>query len=157
MRRILLILLLVLATAVGVDAQSIRIGEPIPSVSVSTDLNETLDIYNRDYVCMIFAHSESKPCIDAMSNFRTTALDISDHCAIVVITNENETDSAIIAERLSAEDHILAFDIDNRTFRAFGIHYVPFGVVYSSRNSHIVWFGPIHQLNSKVLSPQRKR
>lgn len=157
MRRIILILALVLATAVGAYAQSIRLGEPIPAVSVSTDLGETLDIYNRDYVCLVFAHSESKPCIEAMANFRTTALDISDHCAIVVITNENEADRSIIAERLSAEDHIVAFDIDNRTFRAFGIHYVPFVVVYRSRNSHIEWFGPIHQLDSKLFDPKRKR
>jgi hypothetical protein len=151
MRQLLAIIALICATAVGANAQSIRLDEAIPALSVTTNLDETLAMYNRDYTCLIFAHSESKPCVDAMSNFSSTAERLNSQCAIVIITGEAEENSAEITERLSAENYILAFDDNNNTLKAFGINYVPFVVIYRNKNSRVKWFGPIHHLNDDII------
>lgn len=151
MRRFFAILFLMMATTVGVQAQSIRLGESVPALSLQSSIDETLAIYNRDYVCLIFAHSESKPCVDAIRDFAPTAKAISKQCAIVVITTENELDKEAVTERLDAEDYILAFDGQGRTFKSFGIHYVPFAVVYRTKNSRIEWFGPMHHIEPSTL------
>ena len=151
MRRILYILALMVATTVAAHAQSIRLGEAIPAISVSPTIDETLALYNRDYTCLIFAHSESTPCVDALCDFRTTAKEIDLTCAIVVITGESEVDSEAIVERLDIEDYIVAFDDNNRTHKAFGIHYVPFAVIYRTKNSRVEWFGPVHHIKPEII------
>ena len=151
MRRILYILALMVATTVAAHAQSIRLGEAIPAISVSPTIDETLALYNRDYTCLIFAHSESKPCVEALRDFRATAEEIGLTCAIVVITGESEVDSEAIIERLGIEDYIVAFDDNNRTLKAFGIHYVPFAVIYRTKNSRVEWFGPVHHMERDII------
>ncbi len=151
MRRILYILALMVATTVAAHAQSIRLGEAIPAISVSPTIDETLALYNRDYTCLIFAHSESKPCVEALRDFRATAEEIGLTCAIVVITGESEVDSEAIIERLGIEDYIVAFDDNNRTLRAFGINYVPFAVIYRTKNSRVEWFGPVHHMGRDII------
>jgi hypothetical protein len=157
MRRFIAILVIIMTTTVGAHAQSIRLGESIPSISVSPSIDETLDLYNRDYTCLIFAHSESKPCVDAMRAFEATAHEINRSCAIVVITGEDESNSEAIIERLDIEDYIVAFDNENRTLKNFGINYVHFAVIYRTKNSRIEWFGPLHPINSKLIKDISKR
>ena len=157
MRHIFAIIAIICATAVYSSAQSVRIGEPIPSLHVSPNIEDSISVYDRDYTCLIFAHSESAPCVKAMQNFATTAQSIEKQCAIVVITNESESDREIIIERLNIDNYVLAFDNNSRTFKAFGIQYAPFVVIYRTKNSRIEWFGPIHQLNSNIFKQISKR
>ena len=151
MRHLIAILAIVMASTIGAQAQSMRLGESVPTISVSPSIDETLELYNRNYTCLIFAHSQSEPCIDALREFQATAEQIKRTCAIVIITSEAEIEEDAIVERLGIDDYILAFDNDNRTFKNFGISYVPFAVVYRNKNSRIEWFGPIHHLESKTI------
>ena len=151
MRHLLAIIALLCATAVGVSAQSIRLGGQIPALSLTTDIDDTLAMYNRDYTCLIFAHSQSKPCVDALRNFADTAKSIDKQCAIVVMTGETEEDSEAIIQRLNIEDYTVAFDDNNRTIKAFGIQYVPFVVIYRTKNERVMWFGPIHHLTGDIV------
>ena len=156
MRRFLAILTLMVATSVAAHAQSIRLGEPISTLSVSPAIDEALALYNRDYTCLIFAHSESTPCVEALRNFKAIAEEIHLSCAIVVITSESESESEAIIERLGVEEYIVAFDDNNRTLKAFGIHYVPFAVVYRAKNSRIEWFGPVSQFDKSIIKKIKK-
>lgn len=157
MRVIFAIIAIICATTIEVSAQSVRLGEPIPSIHATPNIEDALAAYNREYTCLIFAHSESKPCVDAMRNFEPMAKSIERECAIVVITNEDAQDSEAIIERLNIENYILTFDDNNRTFRAFGIQYAPFAVIYKTKNSRIKWFGPIHHLDNTIIQEIRKR
>ena len=151
MRNLLVLIVLLCATAVGVSAQSIRLGGQIPTLSLTTNIDDTLAMYNREYTCLIFAHSESKPCVDALHAFEPIAKSINKQCAIVVITGEDEQDSDAISQRLNIEDYIIAFDDNNRTINEFGIQHIPFVVIYRTKNERIKWFGPINQLDSDVI------
>ncbi len=157
MRTFFVIVILALSTAIGANAQSIRLGEQIPTLNLTTNIDETLAMYNRDYTCLIFAHSESKPCVDAMRNFVTTAEQMERSCTIVVITGEEEENSEVITERLNCEEYILAFDNGNRTLKAFGINHIPFVVIYRTKNSRIEWFGPINHVDDDIVKRLSKR
>jgi hypothetical protein len=157
MRRLLAILALLVATSATAHAQSIRLDEPIPAISVEPSISNILELYNREYTCLIFAHSESGPCVDAMREFNAVAKQIDLACAIVIITGEDSANSKDIIQRLDIEDYILAFDVDNHTLNAFGIQYVPFAVVYRSKNSRIEWFGPMHHVDDYMLEKIRKQ
>ena len=145
------------ATTLGASAQSVRLGEPVPTLNVTPHISDMLDIYNREYTCLIFVHSESKPCVEAMRNFAATAKSIEKQCAIAFITSEDESNRDAIVERLGIEDYNLAFDHNNRTFKAFGIQYAPFVVIYRTKNSRIEWFGPIHHLGGVVIERLNQR
>lgn len=145
------------ATTLGASAQSVRLGEPVPTLNVTPHIGDMLDIYNRDYTCLIFVHSESKPCVEAMRNFAATAKSIEKQCAIAFITSEDESNRDAIVERLGIEDYNIAFDHNNRTFKAFGIQYAPFVVIYRNKNSRIEWFGPIHHLGGVVIERLNQR
>ena len=145
------------ATTLGASAQSVRLGEPVPTLNVTPHIGDMLDIYNREYTCLIFVHSESKPCVEAMRNFAATAKSIEKQCAIAFITSEDESNRDAIVERLGIEDYNLAFDHNNRTFKAFGIQYAPFVVIYRTKNSRIEWFGPIHHLGGVVIERLNQR
>ena len=151
MRRLLAILALLVATSATAHAQSIRLDEPIPAISVEPSISNILELYNREYTCLIFAHSESGPCVDAMREFNAIAKQIDLACAIVIITGEAESNREEIVERLGIEEYIVAFDDNNRTLRAFGINYVPFAVIYRTKNSRVEWFGPMHHLKRDTI------
>ena len=157
MRQLLATFAILMASALTAHAQSIRLEEVIPTVSVEPSIDETLKLYNREYTCLIFAHSESEPCAEAMRNFRTIAEVIYRSCVIVVITGEDASESEAIAERLDIEDYVLAFDVDNRTLKAFGIYYVPFAVIYRNKNSRIEWFGPLHSFDEGIIEKLSNR
>ena len=62
-----------------------------------------------------------------------------------------ESNREEIIERLGIEEYIVAFDDNNRTLRAFGINYVPFAVIYRTKNSRVEWFGPMHHLKRDTI------
>lgn len=151
MRYFFAIIALICTTAIGASAQCVRLGKPIPSIHITPDIDDITKNHDCDYTCLIFAHSESMPCVEAMRNFEDKAKNMAKECVIVVITNEDAQNREAIIEQLNIQNYILAFDDNNRTFKAFGIHYAPFAVIYRTKSSRIEWFGPIHQLDSAII------
>ena len=151
MKRIAIIVAIILAAVTNVEAQNLRLGEKVPTISVESELGRELNLGTKEYVCMIFIHSESTPCIEAfanMGNMRTTLLDNLD---IVLITTEHRDIEAEIAQRIDTLGMTLAFDIDRKTFKSFGINYVPFCVIFDKRRGKVQWFGPVKQLNRNII------
>ncbi len=151
MKRIAIIVAMMLAAVTHVQAQNLRLGEKVPSINVDSKLGKELNLGTKEYVCMIFIHSESLPCIKAfadMGDMRTTLLDNLD---IVLVTTEQRDIEADIAQRIDTLGMTLAFDTERKTFKAFGINYVPFCVIFDKRRSKAQWFGPVNQLNRDII------
>lgn len=147
MRYFYTILLLVILTHLDVNAQRVRLGERLPDVKVESEFGTRLQDTNKDFVCLVFINSHSKPCIDEVRKIDPNLLYDMD---IILVTQEHpETKDEIIA-RLGTSQYSIAFDIENKTFRSFGIRYVPFCVIYKERNRRIEWFGPTDRLVSRT-------
>jgi hypothetical protein len=160
MRQLIVILAAVVASLLPLtktSAQNIRLGQPIPDMHTTLTDDQMEALGDKEFTCIIFVHSESTPCIDALSRFDTTAEALNNHSTLLILSNEEAWIEEILRKQIGFKEYTLAFDKDNRTFKAFGIRYVPFAVIYRTKNSRIEWFGPLHQLNATTLTKITKR
>lgn len=150
MRAALLTLLSLILFLTASQAQQIRLGHRIPDVKVISAYGDDLKFINEEYVCLVFAHSESQPCIDALSHLHNISNYLGERMATVLISAEDSTKSDIW--RGLIDDNIyLTFDDNLRTFRAFGVDFVPFSVIYNTKRHRALWFGSLLQLQPEVL------
>lgn len=148
MRHFFAILTTVLLSTLSADAQSLRLRERMPDVNVMSEYGSKLEYVERDMVCLIFVNSYCIPCIEAVQKIDRTLLDKMN---IILLTTESKEYHAEIVERIGAEDLAIAYDIDSKTHKAFGINYIPFAVVYSAKRKIVEWFGPVEQLGNDIL------
>ena len=147
MRYFYAILLLVILTHLDVNAQRVRLGERLPDVKLESEFGTRLQDTNKDFVCLVFINSHSKPCIDEVQKIDPNLLYDMD---IILVTQEHPNTKDEITSRLGTSQYSIAFDIEDKTFRSFGIRYVPFCVIYKQRNRRIEWFGPTDRLVSNI-------
>lgn len=151
MRHLLLTICALLTISSLCSAQNIRLGERLPDINVTSELGMQLDLITQKYVCLVFVHSESLPCITALEEFQGLCATYGDRMATVLITAEQRSDEQEVMSRFVNKNTSLVFDDNRRTFNAFGINYVPFGVIYETKRRKAVWFGSLRQLHAKEL------
>ncbi len=151
MRGILLAMLSLVMLIASSSAQHLRLGYRIPEINVISALGTELDLIEQEYVCLVFMHSESLPCITALEHFRGVAEAEAERMATVLITPEERSDEHDIMSRFVDMATSVAFDNNRRTFTAFGVEYVPYGIIYDSKRRRAVWFGSILRLDNENL------
>lgn len=147
MKRILTILALALTIAVEANAQSIRLGDRIPDLQVARELAIT----SKEYVCLSFVHTESTPCLYAIESLCQIVGNYTDLFEIVFVTNQNEDCAEDITCLANNVDITIFNDRESHTFKAFGIKYVPYSVIYSTKRNRVEWFGSVQQLNTETI------
>ncbi|MBR2429361.1 MAG: thioredoxin family protein [Alistipes sp.] len=152
MKRIIIIMTTALLWCASANAQNIRLGEKIPEISVESILGEQLRLIEQEYTCLIFMHSKCEPCATALPQFHKIASPISERLAVVLLTNESSDMEEELNQRFGSYVTSIAFDRNKHTYRAFGINFVPFGVIYHTKNRRIEWFGSIQQLDNAQLN-----
>lgn len=152
MKRLLAILALLVATAYEVDAQNIRLGERIPTIHVDSRFGRELELTYKDYVCLLFINTKSRPCIEVIESLEYISRDYSHEVELIFVTNEERGCEANIAHLARKINYTMAYDIELRTFKAFGVEYVPCAVIYSTRRNLAEWFGAARQLTTATLS-----
>lgn len=152
MKSIITIMATLLLLCSGVSAQNIRLGEKIPDISVESVLGEELRLIEQEYTCLIFMHSKCEPCIKALPEFHKIAAPLADNMAVVLLTNESRDMEQHLQQAFGAYVTSIAFDRNKHTYRAFGINFVPFGVIYHTKSHRIEWFGSIQQLGDNQLN-----
>lgn len=152
MKRLFVIATMLLLMVMRAEAQNIRLGERIPTIDVHSSMGTALDLIDKEFVCLVFIHSNSLPCIEALDTFRSTTNKVADKMAIVLLTAEQRSAEQDIVARFVDSNTTVAFDKEHKTFNAFGIHYVPFGVIYDTKRRHTQWLGSIQQLDEQTLT-----
>lgn len=151
MRRFITIAFAVLFTASAALAQNIRLGERIPAIDIDATMGTHLDHIETEYVCLVFIHSSSLPCIEALEEFVVVADEVKQQMSVVLITPERHDDEKELLARFVDDNTSVAFDRDYKTFNAFGINFAPFGVIYDTKRCRAQWFGSIQQLDTATL------
>lgn len=146
-----------LFTASAAMAQNIRLGERIPAIDIHATMGTHLDHIETDYVCLVFIHSSSLPCIEALDEFAPIADCVKQQMSVVLITPEDPDGKKELLTRFVDDNTSVAFDRDYKTFSAFGINFAPFGVIYDTKRSHAEWFGSIQQLDVEILTEITQR
>lgn len=152
MRNLLKIIIATLLCTASVTAQDLRIGERIPAIDVDSSAGDDLKLVDEEYTCLIFMHSKSEPAVEAIRQFSELILPYRNKIGIVLLTPEQDGFEEDMLQSLTSNDTLLAFDNDGRTFRNFGVSYIPFSVIYKTRARKTLWFGSLSQLGVKELS-----
>ncbi len=150
MKKALLILLSAwVLTPSDAEAQNIFLGERVP------ELRPAGWIDNRHptpaaITYVEFFHSSNPACLTSLKRLRALAGNSSaPEMRVIVVTREDTARIAPIlrpylSERVTATIHA------ERGFAAFGVTYVPFGVLIDSRH-RALWMGNSLQFNKQIL------
>ena len=152
MKRLLILAIFILGIHINAEAQSIRLEERTPDIDVVSEYGHSLEQIASNYVCLIFIHSESAPCRDALASLNTISEIHNELLHTFLITCEDRENEAEIRNRISFDNYSLAFDTNRHTFRAFNVEHIPYGVIYDTDRNRTKWFGPIQQLNAQIIT-----
>ena len=149
MKKALLILLSAwILTPSGAEAQNIILGEKVPELKAAGWID------NRHpapaaVTYLEFFHSSNPACIASLKRLKALASKPKSPLRVIVVTREDTARIAPmlrphLSERVSATIHA------ERGFSAFGVTYVPFGVLIDTRN-RALWMGNSLQFNEKLI------
>lgn len=146
MKRIILLTLCLLAT-VTLRAQEIVIGQRVPDFRATEWLGAAPTDDDRRATLLVFYHTESQPCVEALPHIDSLARAMRNERVVVVAMEPKEVIAPTLARYMS-ERFYVAIDQTGRAFKSYGIRYVPFGVLIDHRG-RAQWIG-----NPKLATPE---
>lgn len=151
MKRFVITLTLMLFSVVTrATAENIIVGDKLPDMRVQAWLMD-LQPDKADYTCILFYHSESELCKQSLRQIKRLVKANAPHFNMIIITKEDYASAGVSLTEHLADNIGVAFDDKGRTFRYFGVKFIPFCVVCDSKN-RAVWCGNGASLNQAVIS-----
>ncbi len=151
MKRLLTIATLIIMSTLVVRAQGVSLGIRIPDIHLDSELGKELEMATKEYVYMIFVHSESRPSIAFVERLNNVSEQHMRNLDVVLVTPEDIANNATIVERFANNRFTIAYDLERRTFHNFDINYVPFGVIYDTKRKRVLWFGSTLPFNDSAV------
>lgn len=147
MKRFLLLLSLSLLLSGVSRAENVIIGEKIPDMDIDKWLMD-IQPTQTDYTCILFYHSESELCRKCLKRIKHIVMN-NPQLNLIILSKEKYGDAGVaLTEHL--EDRIgVAFDDNGRTFRYFGVKFIPFCVIVDKK-SRAKWCGNALTLEEKI-------
>jgi len=149
MKKVLLIWLLAAGFAsAGATAQNIALGERVPELKIQTWLdNRQPEPAPTTYI--EFFHSTNPACKTSLERLKEITGKSGTKLRVIVVTKE---DAAKVTPLLRPylSKRIGAALGTEKAFTAFGVTYVPFGVLTDARN-RATWMGNSLQFNEKLI------
>lgn len=149
MKKALLILLSAwILTPSDSEAQNIILGEKVPELKAAGWID------NRHpapaaLTYVEFFHSSNPACLNSIRRLREIASKPESRMRVIIVTCE---DTARIAHILRPylSDRVAATIHGKRGFTAFGVSYLPFGVLVDTRH-RALWMGNSLQINEQII------
>ena len=149
MKRLIIIIFAILALPLSLRAQNTIVGDKLPEVSVRKWLMDAQP-EEAEYSCWLFYHSESRLCQQALENIKRHIAKYDKRLNLKIITKEEHKDAGVTLTKHLKEYVGVAFDDAGKTFRYFGVKYIPYCVI--SRKNRVVWCGNAAMLNDQTIS-----
>ena len=147
MKRNILLLIVVLVWGFAARAQEIVIGERVPDFRPTEWLGAQPADDDRRATLLIFYHTESQPCVEALPHIDSLVRSLERERVIVVAMEPKERIAPSLARYMS-ERFYVAIDRTGRVFSNYGIRYVPFGVLVDPKG-RAQWIG-----NPRLATPE---
>ena len=151
MKKVLLTLLLALALPVAAAAaQNIALGDRVPELKVSgMARGRATRRHPAPATYVEFFHSSNPACITSLKRLKEITDKTGAKLRVIVVTKE---DAAKVTPLLRPylSKRIGAALGTEKAFTAFGVTYVPFGVLTDARN-RATWMGNSLQFNEKLI------
>ena len=102
-----------------------------------------------EYSCILFYHSKSDLCRQTLATIKQHVKKQKGRLNLTIITKEDYHDAGVeMTEHL--KEHIgVAFDDGGKTFKYFGVNFIPFCII--SHKKRVVWCGNGASLNSATI------
>lgn len=139
MKRILLTFAVMLSVLAAASAQNVVIGEKLPETRFRKWLMD-LQPDAADYTCMVFYHSESSLCRRCLDRVKTLVSKYGTKLNVIIVTKEDYDTAGVTLTEHLGDRVAVAFDDGGRTFRYFGVKFIPFCVI-CDRKRRAVWCG----------------
>ncbi|MCC8034475.1 MAG: redoxin domain-containing protein [Rikenellaceae bacterium] len=146
MKKLIFVLAALLFTT-GAGAQKLAIGEKAPELRISEWLwgGPSDDSKAR---LIEFFHPGSSQCAARIGNISAIARKFSEELNVILISKE----PAESVRKVTGKDgtYFAAIDDGGKTFEAYSVRFVPFGVLID-RRGRVVWFGnPVSLTESQI-------
>ena len=148
MKRLFIIIFVFFALPLSLKAQNTIIGDRMPEVSLKKWLMDAQP-EEAEYSCWLFYHSESRLCQQALEKIKRHIDKYEKVLNLTIITKEEHKDAGVTLTKHLKEYVGVAFDDGGRTFRNFGVKYIPYCVI--SRKNRVVWCGNAAMLNDQTI------
>ena len=156
MKKVLLILLFAWAFPLAsAEAQNIALGERVPELKVSSWLNGRKPATTPRLTYVEFFQSSNAACITSLKQLRALTDKLGTKLHVVVVTQEKEDKIGPMLKPYLSQQVSVALDAGGRIFTAFGVQYVPFGVLVDSKN-RALWMGNSLQLTPEIIENSSK-
>ena len=146
---LLFCLLLPLAWCNAAHAQRIFIGKRAPELRIATWLADSRPAPS-PLTYIEFFHTSSPSGLASLERLRELTERYDGRLRVIVIAQESQES---VGDRLAPyiSEHIgVGFDPSGQSYIAFGVEYVPFGVLTNARN-RILWLGNTLQLTPELI------
>lgn len=137
-------------TAQAALAQQIALGEKVPALKVSTWLDGQKPATAKELTYVEFFQSANPACVSSVKQLKALTDKYGDRLEVIVIAQENEEKVAPLLKPYLSQNVYVAMDAGGKIFSAFGVQYVPFGVLVDSKN-RALWMGNSMQLTPAII------
>lgn len=149
MKKALLILSFALASAAGsATAQNIVLGDRVPDLKVSKWLDDRQPAA-APATYIEFFHSSNPACVTSLDKLKKLTGKLGTKLRVIVVTKEDPAKIASLLKPYLSQQIGVALGAE-KGFTAFGVTYVPFGVLTDAKN-RAVWMGNSLQFNEKLI------
>lgn len=145
----ILTFIILLSTVMHVSAENLVIGEKVPDMRIQAWLMD-MQPEQADFTCILFYHSESKLCNQSLNRIKQIINDNEPHFNLIIITKEDYSSAGVALTEHLADNIGVAFDERGRTFRYFGVNFIPFCVVCDSKK-RAIWCGNGASINQSII------
>ena len=149
MKKALLILSFALASALGsVTAQNVVLGDRVPDLKVSKWLDDRQPAA-APATYIEFFHSSNPACVTSLDKLKKLTGKLGTKLRVIVVTKEDPAKITSLLKPYLSQQISVALGAE-KGFTAFGVTYVPFGVLTDAKN-RAVWMGNSLQFNEKLI------
>lgn len=130
-------------------AQHIALGEKVPDLK-SVEWHQGRVPEPAQMVYVEFFHSSAKAAVRSLDHLAALSEQLGKRLTVVVIAQERpEQVMPLVGEHLKGRMYV-GFDPEGKLFAAYGVTYLPFGVLTDGR-SRALWMGNTLQLDRETI------
>lgn len=149
MKKALLILSFALASAIGsVTAQNVVLGDRVPELKAPKWLDDRQPAA-APATYIEFFHSSNPACVTSLDKLKKLTGKLGTKLRVIVVTKEDPAKITSLLRPYLSQQIGVALGAE-KGFTAFGVTYVPFGVLTDAKN-RAVWMGNSLQFNEKLI------
>ncbi|MCD8033350.1 MAG: hypothetical protein LUF83_03500 [Alistipes sp.] len=149
MKKALLILSFALASAAGsATAQNVVLGDRVPDLKAPKWLDDRQPAA-APATYIEFFHSSNPACVTSLDKLKKLTGKLGTKLRVIVVTKEDPAKITSLLKPYLSQQIGVALGAE-KGFTAFGVTYVPFGVLTDAKN-RAVWMGNSLQFNEKLI------